>query len=129
MGHHFVQSRQETCRGRIFRGVGACRRGFENRCFALARKSAVGRKRWMDHHEGQCWYSLCRGGDEALRCEKRGPARKRFQSAGAESIRKMDVAETFQLLEGPRDEKVQPEVRAKVRCVRDGKVGWISKKA
>merc|ERR1712137_1057664 len=88
MGHHFVQSRQETCRGRIFRGVGACRRGFENRCFALARKSAVGRKRWMDHHEGQCWYSLCRGGDEALRCEKKrsgskNASRARVQTAFA----------------------------------------------
>merc|ERR1712151_977893 len=54
---------------------------------------------------------------------------KRFQTAGAEAIRKMEVDETFQLLEGPRDEKATPEVKAKVRCVRDGKVGWISKKA
>merc|ERR1712187_437271 len=41
---------------------------------------------------------------------------KRFQSAGAESIRSIDVGETFQLLEGPREEKVPPETRAKVRC-------------
>merc|ERR1712048_336645 len=54
---------------------------------------------------------------------------KRFQSAGADSIRKLEVGETFQVLEGPRDEKVHPEVRAKVRCLRDGTVGWISKKA
>merc|ERR1712048_1340857 len=51
---------------------------------------------------------------------------KRFQSAGAESIRTLEVGETFQLLEGPRDEKVQPETRAKVRCLSDGKEGWIS---
>merc|ERR1712048_291682 len=53
---------------------------------------------------------------------------KRFESAGAESIRKMEVGETFQILEGPRDEKAPPEMRAKVRCS-DGSVGWVSKKA
>merc|ERR1712151_375008 len=30
---------------------------------------------------------------------------------------------------GPRDDKAQPEIRAKVRCLSDGKEGWISKKA
>merc|ERR1712151_153471 len=53
---------------------------------------------------------------------------KKFGTAGAESIRTMEVGETFQLIEGPREEKVQPEVRAKVRCFSDGKVGWISKR-
>merc|ERR1712019_302690 len=51
---------------------------------------------------------------------------KKFQS-DSESSRKMDIGETFQLLEGPRDEKAVPEVRAKVRCVKDGSIGWISK--
>merc|ERR1712187_239809 len=53
---------------------------------------------------------------------------KKFPSAGAESIRNMEVGETFQLIEGPREEKAQPETRAKVRCFSDGTVGWISKR-
>merc|ERR1719356_1346291 len=61
--------------------------------------------------------------------KKEAQLEKRFQSAGAEAIRTMEVGETFQLLEGPRDEKAAPETRVKVRCVSDGKVGWISKKA
>merc|ERR1712048_1424755 len=40
---------------------------------------------------------------------------KRFQTGGAEAIRKMEVDETFQLLEGPKDEKAPPEVKR--RCV------------
>merc|ERR1712151_1242620 len=78
--------------------------------------------------KGNAGTAYCEPATKYYSVKKEVALEKRFQSAGAE-IRKMDVGETFQLLEGPRDEKVQPEVRAKVRCARDGKVGWISKKA
>merc|ERR1712187_40738 len=54
---------------------------------------------------------------------------KRMQTAGTESIRKLDVGEAFQLLEGPRVEKVPTETRLKVRCMSDKQVGWISQGA
>jgi len=60
--------------------------------------------------------------------KKESDLEKQFQPSGSQSIRKMEVGEAFQMLEGPRDEKVQPETRVKVRCVSDGKEGWISKK-
>jgi len=31
--------------------------------------------------------------------------------------------------EGPREEKVTPEVRVKVRCLAGGEVGWVTKSA
>jgi len=43
-------------------------------------------------------------------------------------VRKLEVGETFQVTEGPRDEKVAPEVRVKVKCVNDAAVGWTSLK-
>jgi len=51
---------------------------------------------------------------------------KRFAS-GAEAIRTLEAGETFQVLEGPKEEKVQPDSRIKVRCISDDKVGWTSK--
>jgi hypothetical protein len=53
---------------------------------------------------------------------------KRFQTAGSEEVRKMEAGEAFQVLEGPKGEKVPPEVRVKVRCLSDKAIGWISKK-
>merc|ERR1712151_204390 len=64
--------------------------------------------------KGNAGTAYCEPATKYYSVKKEVALEKRFQSAGAE-IRKMDVGETFQLLEGPRDEKVQPEVRAKVR--------------
>merc|ERR1719174_2520109 len=38
------------------------------------------------------------------------------QAEGANTIRKLDVGETFKMLEGPREEKAHPEFRIKVRA-------------
>merc|ERR1712176_442537 len=51
---------------------------------------------------------------------------KKMMTAGAESIRKLEVGEAFQLLEGPKVEKVPSEMRLKVRCMSDKQIGWIS---
>merc|ERR1712187_1090022 len=51
-----------------------------------------------------------------------------FPSAGAKTLRQMEVGETFQLLEGPKVEEAPEEYRIKVRCVGDGKMGWVTKK-
>jgi len=52
---------------------------------------------------------------------------KRFASEGAETTRSMEVGETFQVLEGPREEKMAPEIFMKVRAVSDRAVGWVMK--
>jgi len=56
---------------------------------------------------------------------------KRFQSDGAatDAVRSLEVGETFQVLEGPRHEKVTAESRVKVRAVSDNAMGWITKKS
>merc|ERR1712187_685167 len=59
--------------------------------------------------------------------EKEAELEDRFASAGAKPVRKLEVGETFTLLEGPREEKAPPEYRMKVRCLKDGKEGWVSK--
>lgn len=54
------------------------------------------------------------------------PLQKRFQTAGAETVRALATGEVVQVLEGPKEEVSNPEVRAKVRAVLDGVVGWVS---
>merc|ERR1712048_1451336 len=61
--------------------------------------------------------------------EKEVNLQNNFSSATSKLIRKLEVGETFTLLEGPREEKAPIENRIKVRCLSDGTVGWVSKKA
>merc|ERR1712151_964478 len=49
--------------------------------------------------------------------EKEADLQNKFESNTAKTIRKLEVGETFTLLEGPREEKVPPENRIKVRCL------------
>merc|ERR1711862_5451 len=42
-------------------------------------------------------------------------------------VRKIDIGETFKVLEGPKEEKSAPEARIKVRTATDGVEGWVSK--
>jgi len=86
-----------------------------------------GMKGWVTM-KGNAGTSYCEAATKYYSVKVECKLEKRFQSVGAESVRTMEVGETFQLLEGPRDEKVQPESRAKVRCLSDGKEGWITKK-
>lgn len=53
----------------------------------------------------------------------------RFQSVGAEAVRQLAAGEIVQVMEGPKEEAVAPEVRAKVRSVLDNTAGWVSVKA
>jgi len=43
-------------------------------------------------------------------------------------VRKLEAGETFKVLEGPKEERIEPENRVKVRAVSDKAVGWISDK-
>merc|ERR1712048_1143311 len=61
--------------------------------------------------------------------EKEVELQDKFQSQGAKTLRKLEPGETFTLLEGPRGETAPPEHRIKVRCLSDGKLGWVTKKA
>lgn len=58
------------------------------------------------------------------------PIQKKFASSERpeDLVRILEVDETFQLVEGPREEYSLPEVRVKVRALRDGEVGWITRK-
>jgi len=44
-------------------------------------------------------------------------------------VRKLEAGETMQVLEGPKEEKVESESRIKVRALSDKALGWISEKA
>merc|ERR1712050_402344 len=52
---------------------------------------------------------------------------KKYQPEGADVVRKVEVGETFQVLEGPKEEKASPESRIKVRAMSDGVEGWVSR--
>jgi len=52
---------------------------------------------------------------------------KKFHPEGADVVRKAEVGETFQILEGPKEEKALPESRIKVRAASDGVEGWVSR--
>merc|ERR1712176_132813 len=52
---------------------------------------------------------------------------KKNQPDGVEVVRTAEVGETFQVLEGPKVEKGQPESRIKIRALSDGVEGWVSK--
>merc|ERR1712232_37124 len=54
-------------------------------------------------------------------------ANKKYQPEGADVIRKLEVGETFQIMEGPKEEKASPESRIKVRAASDGVEGWVSR--
>jgi len=55
---------------------------------------------------------------------------KNFKSVDVknEAVRMLEVGEELLVTEGPKDEKVPPEVRVKVRAFRDAAVGWMSRK-
>eukprot|EP00928_Gymnodinium_smaydae_P006786 TRINITY_DN1241_c0_g3_i4.p1 TRINITY_DN1241_c0_g3~~TRINITY_DN1241_c0_g3_i4.p1 ORF type:complete len:1829 (+),score=752.40 TRINITY_DN1241_c0_g3_i4:367-5487(+) len=69
---------------------------------------------------------------EAAKCHavlKEVELHKRFSSVGEpEVVRKLEVGESLQVLEGPKEEKSLPEVRLKVRAMSDRAVGWITRK-
>eukprot|EP00927_Polykrikos_kofoidii_P059005 TRINITY_DN5399_c0_g2_i3.p1 TRINITY_DN5399_c0_g2~~TRINITY_DN5399_c0_g2_i3.p1 ORF type:complete len:1960 (+),score=510.81 TRINITY_DN5399_c0_g2_i3:78-5957(+) len=54
---------------------------------------------------------------------------KKFPSGDdAEVVRTLSEGESFQVIEGPREETSAPEVRVKVRAVTDSACGWIDQK-
>merc|ERR1712151_698791 len=55
-----------------------------------------------------------------------GQVNKKNQE-GADVVRKAEVGETFQILEGPKEEKASHESRIKVRAASDGLEGWVSR--
>jgi len=54
------------------------------------------------------------------------PLQQRFASEGAELVRMLAQDEAIVLVEGPKQEKAQPETRLKGRALSDGAVGWIT---
>merc|ERR1719221_1136014 len=52
---------------------------------------------------------------------------RKFQPEGADVVRKVEVGEAFQILEGPKEEKASTESRLKVRAASDGLEGWASR--
>ncbi|CAE8721864.1 unnamed protein product [Polarella glacialis] len=54
------------------------------------------------------------------------PLQKALGSAASPTFRQLEVGEVLQVLEGPKDEVHQPELRAKVRAVSDGTEGWAN---
>ncbi|CAE8596151.1 unnamed protein product [Polarella glacialis] len=54
------------------------------------------------------------------------PLQKALGSAASPTLRQLEVGEVLQVLEGPKDEVHQPELRAKVRVVSDGTEGWVT---
>merc|ERR1712066_837880 len=52
---------------------------------------------------------------------------KSFGSGGGGEVRKLAAEEKFQVIEGPKEEKSQPDMRIKVRVVSDSAVGWLSR--
>lgn len=53
---------------------------------------------------------------------------KKFASQGSESVRTLKEGEAFLVLDGPREERFEPEKRVRVRAQRDQALGWISLK-
>merc|ERR1711957_1141656 len=53
---------------------------------------------------------------------------KNFTEDSKQVVRKLEAGETFKVLEGPKEEKVEAENRIKVRAVSDKAIGWISDK-
>merc|ERR1719326_1718009 len=46
---------------------------------------------------------------------------------GLDEARKLEVGETFQVQEGPKEEKAAPQSRIKCRAASDKALGWVSK--
>lgn len=63
-----------------------------------------------------------------LYVEKEVELQDNFKTTAAKKIKVLEVGEAFQLLE-TKEDKTPPENRAKVRCLSDGQVGWVSKAA
>jgi len=54
------------------------------------------------------------------------PLQKTFATEGGELIRTLNQDEVLFLLDGPKEESVEPEVQVKGRAVSDGSTGWVS---
>eukprot|EP00931_Biecheleriopsis_adriatica_P115047 TRINITY_DN90894_c0_g1_i1.p1 TRINITY_DN90894_c0_g1~~TRINITY_DN90894_c0_g1_i1.p1 ORF type:complete len:2039 (+),score=681.28 TRINITY_DN90894_c0_g1_i1:31-6147(+) len=52
------------------------------------------------------------------------PLQKQFSSSSA-VVRQLEVGEALEILEGPKEEALPVEVRAKVRATSDGAIGWV----
>merc|ERR1712183_1042703 len=53
---------------------------------------------------------------------------KRHGGGSDDVVGKLAVGESFQVLEGPKQDKAEAERRIKVRASRDKAVGWVSDK-
>jgi len=56
------------------------------------------------------------------------PLHKKFATDAAEKVRMLEKDEAVQILEGPKEEKVEPVMRLKGRALSDGSTGWITVK-
>mmetsp|Transcript_50098 Transcript_50098/g.141200 ORF Transcript_50098/g.141200 Transcript_50098/m.141200 type:complete len:840 (+) Transcript_50098:126-2645(+) len=56
------------------------------------------------------------------------PLQKAFPSSCSEQVRVLAKGEAVQVLEGPKEETFQPELRVKGRAVKDGALGWVTMK-
>jgi len=54
---------------------------------------------------------------------------KRLGATSTDTIRTLEVGETFQVFEGPTSEKVAPDAHVKVRALSDKAVGWVANRA
>jgi len=54
------------------------------------------------------------------------PMTKKPSSSSGEEVRMLKKGEAMQVLEGPKEEKFEPETRVKGRALSDGAVGWMT---
>merc|ERR1711972_196687 len=59
---------------------------------------------------------------------KSTPLQASFQS-DSETVKMLAEQDTVEVIEGPTEETVEPSSRVRGRCLNDGTVGWVTKKA
>lgn len=62
-------------------------------------------------------------------CVRREVPLQQKLPSDSETVRKLDMGEAFQVIDGPKEEKVGPCSRVKVVSTRDGATGWATVRA
>jgi len=75
--------------------------------------------------KGNAGTTFCEAASNYYVVTKELDVHRRFASANAEVVRSLEEGDNIEVLEGPREEKVEPVARIKVRALSDKAVGWL----
>lgn len=91
---------------------------------ARGRATKDGQVGWVlfKDHSGRCFFEL----QDLLICRGGVALTDNFDIGACKAIRKLEVGETLQSLEEPRQDETRSLTRIKVRALNDGKEGWAT---